>query len=156
MVDIGETAVAHWRVCAEAWLDDVVEHGDENGTIANLTGDDLRNVLVVAAEQIRLLHGGLREVLDATDQYLIDRNLYRLSVHCDGHSAPRALLLDRTGRGRVDDREATHPADEHYQRAATSSGRDAEADPCPCPDRLRAVDPFCPIHGHSGGYGQER
>lgn len=42
-----------WRANAEARLDDVVKNGDDNGTVANCTADELRDVLVVAAEQLR-------------------------------------------------------------------------------------------------------
>lgn len=45
-----------------------------------------------AEQDAERLRDALREVLDAYDGFVEDRNLYTLSVHCDSSSKPRALL----------------------------------------------------------------
>ncbi len=42
-----------WRENASARLDRIIQHGDEFGDIANTSGDDLRDVVMVAVERIR-------------------------------------------------------------------------------------------------------
>src|SRR4051794_39933915 len=85
-----------------------------NGSCANTTvtieqGRQLL-ILLIEAQQYREAHAhsqelrsaaeqdagrlrdALREVLDAYDRYVDDRNLYTLSCHCDAHSGPRKLV----------------------------------------------------------------
>lgn len=45
-------AESHWHAMASVRLDEIIAHGDENGDIANATGDDLRDVVRVAVERL--------------------------------------------------------------------------------------------------------
>lgn len=46
-----------WVQRAAALVDEVLEHDDENGALANATGDELRDALRVAADRLRALSG---------------------------------------------------------------------------------------------------
>lgn len=49
--------VPSWAQRAGALVDEVLEHGDDNGALANATADDLRDALHLAADRLRILGG---------------------------------------------------------------------------------------------------
>lgn len=80
-----------WRAEAEARLADVVEHGDDNGTIANLKADELRDVLRVASERLAMHAASHYDILThfaKTDPDLVRRALAEAEASdCTGLSA---------------------------------------------------------------------
>lgn len=75
-----------------ALLDQVIEHGDENGDVANSTADDLRDALVVAADRLRALSGqrprgpmliGSRRLVAEVWQLVRDHKLNARSMAAD-------------------------------------------------------------------------
>lgn len=84
--------IPSWRQRASLLLDQIVEHGDGNGDIANAQPDDLRDVAMIAAERLRVLSGrpprgawliGTRRLVAEVWQLVHDRRIDARSPAAD-------------------------------------------------------------------------